>query len=129
MEPIKDDDLLEELKKRFLDNKKALRDMVVMNEKIEKLNAKLAESEKLKTNFLSNIRNEINNPLTAILGMARQLASPVPDQQTRQAMAETIYHEAFDLDFQLRNIFAAAELESGEPDTDDGDEPDEEEAQ
>lgn len=114
MEPIKDNDLLEELKKRFLDNKKALRDMLVMNQKIEKLNEKLAESEQLKTNFLSNIRNEINNPLTAILGIARQLAGPVEDEKTRQAMADTIYREAFDLDFQLRNIFIAAELESGE---------------
>ena len=29
-------------------------------------------------------------------------------------MAQMIYREAFDLDFQLRNIFMAAELEAGE---------------
>ncbi len=114
MEGMSDDVLLEELNKRFLDNKKALRDMQVMNEKIEKLNAKLAESERLKTNFLSNIRNEINNPLTSILGFARELASPMKDEAARQFMARLLYEEAFDLDFQLRNIFAAAELEAGE---------------
>ncbi len=114
MEGMSDDVLLEELKKRFLDNKKALHDMMVMNEKIEKLNTKLAESERLKTNFLSNIRNEINNPLTSILGMARELAAPVKDEKARQLMARMIYHEAFDLDFQLSNIFVAAELEAGE---------------
>ncbi len=114
MEGMSDDILLEELKKRFLDNKKALRDMMVMNEKIEKLNTKLAESERLKTNFLSNIRNEINNPLTSILGMARELAAPIKDEKARQLMASMIYQEAFDLDFQLSNIFAAAELEAGE---------------
>ena len=84
MEQMSDDVLLEELKKRFLDTKKALHDMRVMNEKIEKLNVKLAESERLKTNFLSNIRNEINNPLTSILGMARQLAGPVKDEATKR---------------------------------------------
>ncbi|OGW39271.1 MAG: hypothetical protein A2010_02160 [Nitrospirae bacterium GWD2_57_9] len=114
MDELSDGDLLEELNRRFQDNKKALHDMVIMNEKIEKLNQKLVESERVKTSFLSNIRNEINNPLTAILGMARQLADPVKDEKTRQLMARMIYTEAFELDFQLRNIFVAAELEAGE---------------
>lgn len=114
MERMSDDVLLEELNKRFLDNKKALQAMKVMNEKIEKLNVKLGESERLKTNFLSNIRNEINNPLTTILGMARELAGPMKDENMRLLMASMIYNEAFDLDFQLKNIFMAAELEAGE---------------
>jgi signal transduction histidine kinase len=114
MENMSDDVLLKELNKRFTDTKKALHDMRIMNEKIEKLNAKLAESERLKTNFLSNIRNEINNPLTSILGMARELAGPVKDEKTGRMMAQMIYNEAFDLNFQLRNIFIAAELEAGE---------------
>jgi signal transduction histidine kinase len=114
MEQMSDDLLLQELNKRFLDTKKALHDMKVMNEKIEKLNSKLAESERMKSNFLSNIRNEINNPLTSILGMARELAGPGKDEARRQVMADLIYTEAFELDFQLSNIFMAAELEAGE---------------
>lgn len=114
MKEMNDNELLGELTKRFQDNKKALHDMKVMNEKIEKLNVKLAESERLKTNFLSNIRNEINNPLTSILGLARQLAGPGKDEKTREMIAGMIYNEAFELDYQLRNIFVAAELEAGE---------------
>ena len=114
MEQMSDDVLLQELNRRFLDTKKALRDMMVMNEKIEKLNVKLAESERMKSNFLSNIRNEINNPLTSILGLARELAGPGKDEARRQLTARLIYTEAFDLDFQLSNIFMAAELEAGE---------------
>jgi len=114
MDGMNDAELLAELAKRFRDTSKALHDMRVMNEKIEKLNIKLAESEKLKSNFLSNIRNEINNPLTAILNMAGQLALPQKDEQSRQLMARMIHDEAFDLDFQLRNIFMAAEIEAGE---------------
>ena len=114
MDRMSDEVLLEELKNRFLDNKSALHAMKVMNEKIEKLNVRLADSERLKSNFLSNIRNEINNPLTAILGLAQEIAGPVKDEETKQTMAKMIYNEAFELDFQLRNIFIAAELEAGE---------------
>ncbi len=114
MDMMSDDVLLEELKRRFLDTKKALYDLTKMNEKIEKLNVKLAESERLKSDFLSNIRNEINNPLTSILGLSREIASAKKDEQTKQLMAQSIYDEAFELDFQLRNIFIAAELEAGE---------------
>jgi len=114
MDEMGDDVLLEELTKRLTDTRKALRDVMVMNQKIEKLNMKLAESERLKTNFLSNIRNEINNPLTSILGIAREMASPVRDAERTRLMARMIYGEAFALDFQLRNIFTAAEIEAGD---------------
>ncbi len=114
MDTMSDDGLLEELRRRFLDNKKAIHDLTVMNEKIEKLNVKLAESERLKSDFLSNIRNEINNPLTSILGLSREIGIGKKDEQMKQLMAQSIYEEAFELDFQLRNIFVAAELEAGE---------------
>ena len=111
---ISDEVLIEELKNRLDDNKKALFDMSVMNGKLESLNAKLADSERLKGDFLSNIRNEINNPLTSIMGSAKQLARGNMDLETANRVAQMIYNEALDLDFQLRNIFTAAELEAGE---------------
>lgn len=111
---ISDDVLIEEIKKRFLENKNALHDLRVVMKKLESVNEKLRQSESLKSNFLSNIRNEINNPLTAILGMSKLLAAGATDPQEAVAMADTIYQEAFALDFQLRNIFTAAEIEAGE---------------
>ncbi len=114
MDMMSDDILLQELKRRFLDTRKALHDITIMKEKIEKLNQRLTESERLKTNFLSNIRNEINNPLASILGIAQELTKTATDEQTRERMARMIYQEAFELDFQLKNIFIAAELEAGE---------------
>ncbi len=114
MDELSDEVLLQELTKRMQDTRKALNDMMVMNQKIEKLNIKLAESERLKTNFLSNIRNEINNPLTSILGMSQQLGGHAQDAERTRLMARMIYDEAFALDFQLRNIFTAAEIEAGE---------------
>lgn len=114
VEEMSDEVLVEELKRSLDEKRKVLHDLRVMNRKIETLNAKLADSEALKGNFLSNIRNEINNPLTSILGLSRQISGGNIDPDSTQRMALMIYNEAFDLDFQLRNVFLAAELESGE---------------
>ena len=109
-----DEELLTELKQRFDNNKQALYDLKILTKKLEEVNTKLQSSDEVKSHFLSNIKNEINNPLTAILGLSRQINSTgtrSPEMIT--SIAKTIFSEAFILDFQLRNIFAAAELESG----------------
>jgi signal transduction histidine kinase len=97
------------------EGKSARHQMRNLMKALEEVNRKLEEAESVKTNFLSNIRNEINNPLTSIMGLSEQILHglhPAPD--VIQKIADTIYSEAFDLDFQLRNIFVAAELEAGE---------------
>jgi signal transduction histidine kinase len=112
MERISDEELITELKRRFEDNERALHDLRVMTRKLEHVNRKLQESETMKSNFLSNIRNEMNNPLTAIMGLAQRLMEGAAVDA--EAVASLIFAESFDLDFQLKNIFAAAELEAGE---------------
>lgn len=115
MSKLTDSELIEELKNRFDDKDKALFDLKVTTRKLEDVNRKLQESEALKSDFLSNIRNEINNPLTSIIGMSREIKSgPPTDSSTLYSLASTIFNEAFNLDFQLHNIFAAAEVEAGE---------------
>ncbi|MGD0281591.1 MAG: sensor histidine kinase, partial [Dissulfurispiraceae bacterium] len=101
-----DIELIEEMKKRFEEKNRALHDLRMMTRKLEDVNRKLQESEALKSNFLSNIRNEINNPLTSILVVAAEIAA-VQGAGCEEciSMAGIIYKEAFDLDFQLRNIF------------------------
>ncbi|MFO7984219.1 MAG: HAMP domain-containing sensor histidine kinase [Desulfuromonadales bacterium] len=111
---LTDQELIEELKDRFDFNRKALQDLSALTKKLEEVNNKLQDSEGLKSHFLSNIRNEINNPLTSILGLSNQLMDGAMEPQKRIATASLIYSEAFTLDFQLRNIFMAAELEAGE---------------
>lgn len=78
------------------------------------VNRKLRDSERLKGHFISNITNEIINPFASILALAENIKQLNEDQllQARR-MAEFIYDEAFHLDFQLKNIFAAAMLEAG----------------
>jgi len=112
MEKLTDQQLIEELRERFDMNRRALHDLQTMTRKLEIVNAKLQDSEALKSQFLSNIRNEINNPLSSIIGLARQLMHGSGQDPAR--LAGIIHAEAFNLDFQLRNIFLAAELEAGE---------------
>jgi signal transduction histidine kinase len=109
-----DEALLNELRTRLEENRIAVANLRTMTQNLEALNEKLRQSEALKSDFLSNIRNEINNPLMSIMGLAKQVVDGKADAETARGMAGTIYHEAFDLDFQLRNIFTAAELEAGE---------------
>lgn len=111
---MSDDALIEELSNRFAQSRKAFSDLSVVNRKLLEMNDRLERSESLKSNFLSNIRNEINNPLNAILGLSHQLALVGEGNAEVVALATLIGAEATTLDFQLRNIFMAAELEAGE---------------
>ncbi|MEI7816041.1 MAG: HAMP domain-containing sensor histidine kinase [Desulfuromonadales bacterium] len=111
---VTDDALIAELSNRFAQSRKAFSDLSVVNRKLIDMNERLERSESLKSNFLSNIRNEINNPLNAIMGLAGQLAIVGVGNEEIATLSSLIGSEANHLDFQLRNIFIAAELEAGE---------------
>ncbi len=78
------------------------------------VNDKLRDSERLKGQFISNITNEIINPFTSVLALAGNIQQLTEGEiSTAHRMAELIFEEAFQLDFQLKNIFAAALIEAG----------------
>jgi signal transduction histidine kinase len=111
---ITDEQLIEELKSRFQERKQALAEMEQLNQQLLEVNKKLSESEKLKSNFLSNARNEIINPMSAIMNLSQAIATDKHLQLDKaRRMALVIFNEAFDLNFQLNNIFASAEIEAG----------------
>ena len=84
------------------------------NHLLIEVNERLRQSEALKSHFIANMRNEINDPLASILGLADEICDPrLPDEQGR-VLANVIKMEAAHLEFELRNIFCAAELEAGE---------------
>lgn len=86
-----------------------------LQNQLSKLNEKLSESDAFKGHFISNITNEIINPFTSILGISKNITLLDGNKIGQiHSMANLIYNEAFDLDFQLQNIFAAAKIESGE---------------
>ena len=115
MNRISDDQIIATLKARFGEYNLAIRDLQVMTSKLETLNQKLLASEELKSNFLSNIRNEINNPLASILAMSELLmGSSSFSAEEVASLGKTLHTEAFYLNFQMRNIFVVADLEAGE---------------
>ena len=93
---------LSEQKQSLLEYENLLREHRLLNKQLE-------VAERAKSHFLSNIRNEIINPFGAILGLSENIRQLEEGQLPKaQTMASHIYQEAFKLNFQLRNIFAAA---------------------
>ncbi len=86
-----------------------------LTDELKQVNKKLEESESLKSHFVSNITNEIINPFTSIIGLSKSILSVKKEDWKRViTMVAMIHSEAFNLDFQLRNIFVAAKIEAGE---------------
>ncbi len=108
MKELSDEALIRELKKRFDQLKQT-------TSELQEANKKLEESESMKTHFIANISNEITNPFSSIMGLARNISNGKNiDREKINTMANHIFSEAFYLDFQLKNIFMAARLEAGE---------------
>jgi signal transduction histidine kinase len=81
---------------------------------LSEVNEKLHDSERLKGHFISNITNEIVNPFTSVLALAKNIKHlKEGDISKAHHMADLIFEEAFHLDFQFKNIFAAALIEAG----------------
>jgi len=114
MQNISDQQLLDELKNRFDRNQQVMQEQHELLSQLEKINARLVQSEQVQSAFLSNIRNEINNPLTSIIGLSRDMTSSHADRDQLVKSAQLIFSESFVLQFQLQNIFVAAELEAGQ---------------
>ncbi len=84
-----------------------------MIQELKRLNEKLLHAEQVKTDFLSNIKNEINNPMTSILGLLKMMITNPNDHEGNHKKAKLIYNEVHNLNFQIRNVFIAAEIEAG----------------
>jgi signal transduction histidine kinase len=111
---LTDKELVEEITSRLDKNRKNIDGQNDLMSQLISVNEKLLRSEQLKSNFLSNIRNEINNPITSVLELSKSINSSHHSVEDMKKFGELIFSEVSSLDFQLRNIFLAAELEAGE---------------
>ena len=115
MSNLSDRQLLKELRVRLEASKKAQDELQTLSKNYQEVSKKLSESEALKSHFISNISNEIVNPFTSILGLSKAILSVEKnDWKKVVSMVALIHSEAFNLDFQLKNIFVAAKIEAGE---------------
>lgn len=101
-------------KKELEKNEKHLNEQKELLQQLNTVNGKLVASENLKSNFLSNIRNEINNPLASVLELSKNISEGYLNAEQIKKFASLIHSEIFNLDFQLRNIFCSAEIEAGD---------------
>lgn len=115
MKDITNTELMKELEKRLLLSEATIHEQNEMLSKMRELNKKLEQSEAMKSHFLSNIKNEINNPLASILALSQNLLSKQNMEESTTIKAlRLINNEAHVLDYQLANIFTAAEIEAGQ---------------
>jgi signal transduction histidine kinase len=107
--------LMNELTKRLnqYPDAAAMEEIARLEEEIRQLGMRLRESENGKSQFLSNVRNEINNPLSAIMGLSASITGLTSEAKIKH-MSQLIERQASELDFQMRNIIMAAEIEAGE---------------
>ncbi len=91
-----------------------MEEIAFLSRKILELNKQLIESEKAKSRFLSLVASELNNPMTALLGLIPHLSPPAGSE--KRSIYETVHAEALVLDFRIQNLVPAALIESGECD-------------
>lgn len=115
MEIAKLDDqvLLDEINRRFREKRASIDEMEFMTKKLLELNEKAKEAEEVKTHFLSLIKNEFNNPMTVLLNLVKKIGVENDPAKTSR-IATMMQKELMYLDFSLRNIFAASEIEYGQ---------------
>ncbi len=87
------------------------KELAFLSKKILELNAKLIESEKAKSRFLSLIASELNNPMTALLGIIPHLK--IEESEQNRKIFDLVYKEALTLDFRVQNLVMTTEIESG----------------
>ncbi len=115
MQTLSTEDLLTELAFRLNQNRTADVQLRIqsLEEEVYRLGKLLREAENGKSQFLSNVRNEVNNPLAAIIGLAASITGLTSEEKIRH-MSMLVEKQAADLNFQMCNIIKAAEIEAGE---------------
>ena len=117
MSEMSNKNLLDILQERLQEHSNMENVINDLHSRITDIQEKLTESESLKSHFISNITNEIINPFASILGLSQNILALKDDEiEKAKSIADLIYMEAFQLDFDLKNIFMAAKIEAGEID-------------
>ncbi|MBN2663532.1 MAG: HAMP domain-containing histidine kinase [Bacteroidales bacterium] len=114
MNNISDYALLKELQRRLKRSDDLSAELYHNKNELLELNQKLEESEMFKSHFISNVTNELVNPVSSLLALSKFLKNNnIEDKEKIKKFSSLIFSEAFDIDFQLRNVFFAAKFESG----------------
>ncbi|PHQ65746.1 MAG: histidine kinase [Sulfurimonas sp.] len=110
---ITDEKLLDEIGRRFQEKKSSIEEMEEMTKKLLVLNEKNKKSQEIKSKFLSLVKNEFNNPMSSLLNIVNMMVKKSDNSQMTE-LSSLMKMELLKLDFSLKNIFCASEIEAGE---------------
>jgi len=113
LQELSDQEILNEISRRFDEKEASIKEMEFMTKKLLDMNEKTKEAEATKSKFLSLIKNEFNNPISTLLNIAKKLVEK-KNQDKFETMSQMMHLELLRLDFHLKNIFSATEIEAGE---------------
>jgi signal transduction histidine kinase len=113
MSNVSDDNLLKEISRRFEEKQASIAEMEFMTKKLLTLNEKNQNSQKVKSKFLSLIKNEFNDPMSSLLNIVNMMIKK-SDNEKISTLSDMMKKELLKLDFSLKNIFSASEIEAGE---------------
>jgi signal transduction histidine kinase len=113
VQKLTDQELLGEIGRRFEEKSASIQEMEFMTKKLLELNERTKQAESIKSQFLSLIKNEFNNPISSLLNLANMITARKHPDKFEQ-MSAMLHMELLRLDFQLKNIFSATEIEAGE---------------
>lgn len=109
---ISNEMLLDEIRNRFNERDLIIADSKNMMKNLEEVNKKLTKSEENRSKFMSIIKNEFNNPLFSMISLSKSLIKSSQDEKV-QFIGQSLYEESLMLNFQIKNVITAAEIESG----------------
>jgi len=110
---LSDNALLGEIDRRFKEKQSSIEEMEFLTKKLLELNEKSKQAQEVKSQFLSLVKNEFNNPISSLLSVADMLGNAT-DISKVHTMGELLKRDLLKIDFSLKNIFAASEIEAGE---------------
>lgn len=108
-----DNELLEEIGRRFNEKQASIEEMEFMTKKLLVLNQKNEQAQDVKSKFLSLIKNEFNNPMSSLLNLVNMMNKKIEDEKVKN-LSSMMQMELLKLDFSLKNIFSASEIEAGQ---------------
>lgn len=110
---------MENFEKIIAEKQNLIDQLILENKQLKQemfgLGQKLADSERFKSHFISNVTNELINPVTSLLAFAdllRKTEENTPLEKIKHFSSQ-IHNEAVDINFQLKNIFMSASFEAG----------------
>lgn len=83
------------------------------NKDLRRLNARLKEANRLKTQFFANVSHELRTPLTLILGLTKKILSAPQLSEAEQKDLKVVERNAHELLRHVNDLLDIAKMEAG----------------